>query len=346
MNKISNKFFAYIHDYFTIYLPNQKGCSPNTIRSYKQDLNGLLHFIMNEKHINIMDIGFQTITAAVFSEYLDYVENIEGNCVTTRNRKHISICSFYKYVSIMDPTLTSYYSEIKTIPRKKAVKSNIVDYLSENAIKALLRAPNAESETGLRDQVYMILSYDTAARIDEILHIKLRDISLTQTPQILLHGKGKKDRYVPVMKETIPHLKKYISIYHPDCNCYSDEYLFYSLRNGKKEPIHSDTIRKMLKKYAAKLHESMPEIPADIHPHLFRHSRAMHLYQHGMELTLISQWLGHSSLQTTLVYAHADTEMKRKAISLATDDIVKNISPTKNGYSIADDEVLLRLLGL
>ena len=108
--------------------------------------------------------------------------------------------------------------------------------------------------------------------------------------------------------------------------------------------MSDDNVRRFLNDYARQAHKTCLEIPERIHPHLFRHSRAMHLYQHGMDLTLVSQWLGHSSLEVTLVYAHADTEMKRKAIEAATSKRDDFINSTK--YTLDDDELIKRLYGL
>ena len=98
--------------------------------------------------------------------------------------------------------------------------------------------------------------------------------------------------------------------------------------------------------YAKKAHMICPEVPEKIHPHIWRHSRAMHLYQHGMDLTTLSQWLGHVNLSTTLIYAHADTEMKRKAMEEATGDYFPRVSAEKSPYDVNDDAVLKRLYGL
>ena len=98
--------------------------------------------------------------------------------------------------------------------------------------------------------------------------------------------------------------------------------------------------------YAKTAHVAFPGVPEKIHPHIFRHSRAMHLYQHGMDLTMVSQWLGHADISTTLIYAHADTEMKRKAMEEATGGYFPKVSAEESPYDVNDDAVLKRLYGL
>src|SRR5665648_534949 len=122
---------------------------------------------------------------------------------------------------------------------------------------------------------------------------------------------------------------------------------FMSSETDKKKRMCEDNARRLIKAYGSSTKEICSEVPDNVHPHLFRHSRSMHLYQKGMDLTLLSQWLGHAQIETTLIYAHADTELKRKAIESATD----SSSPLKaklnsERYIINDEEMLKRLYGL
>ena len=158
-------------------------------------------------------------------------------------------------------------------------------------------------------------------------------------------GKGGKYRYIPVMPRTVEHIKKYCKLYHPEDGDYSKAYLFYTERKGIRSPMSDDNVRKMLRIYAESARRICPSMPSNLHPHHFRHSRAMHLYQHGMDLALVSQWLGHANLETTLIYAHADTEMKRKAIEKASSGI-RVIDAVENTPDTFDDDTLKRLYGL
>ena len=147
------------------------------------------------------------------------------------------------------------------------------------------------------------------------------------------------------MKDTVKHLQNYMKVFHPGETWMTSEWLFYVERKGIRNAMCDDTARLRLQKYAASAREKFPDVPLNVHPHLWRHTRAMHLYQHGMDLTLISQWLGHKQLETTLIYAHADTEAKRKAITeaMASDPFLE-AEPVN--YTVSDDEILKRLYGL
>ncbi len=190
----------------------------------------------------------------------------------------------------------------------------------------------------------MIFLYDTGARIQEALDVKICDLRIDKTPTVTLHGKGGKIRVVPLMKDTVEHLKNYMGVFHKDETWFSPEWLFYVERKGIRSAMCDDTARLRIQKYAEQARESCPDVPERVHPHLWRHTRAMHLYQHGMDLTLISQWLGHKQVETTLIYAYADTEAKRKAIEKA---MGSDSSGTKPGnYTVDDEETLKRLYGL
>lgn len=164
-------------------------------------------------------------------------------------------------------------------------------------------------------------------------------------PQVLLFGKGNKVRTVPLMEKTVEHLQQYIAVFHKEKSLTSAATLFYVLHKGKKEPMNDETVRVRLQKYADSAREKCPEIPQKVHPHLWRHTRAMHLYQHGMDLSLVSQWLGHANLSTSFIYAYADTQYKREAIEKAMGGEHSGITDTTL-CTVDDDALLKKLYGM
>ena len=338
--------YKIIHDYFLLYLPRMRKCSDHTIRSYREVISSLLEFIAKSKNISLSAITFKMITSDMIADFLDSLEN-QGVCISTRNQRLQAIRSFFGYAVMVDPALMIYRNEIYKVPVKKNTNKETIEYLSEKAVRVLLEQPDRTTEKGMRDIFILLLMYDSAARVQELVDIKICDLVNGKTPLVILHGKGSKVRTVPLMESTMVYFEKYFKIYHPGETYCSNQYLFYSVRNGEKNPLDTSTIRKMISKYGRTARELCSSIPENVHPHLLRHSRAMHLYQHGMELSLISQWLGHSQYETTLIYAHADTEQKRKAIEQATskNNVLKK-SDTSKRYVISDDEMLKRLYGL
>lgn len=339
--------FSLIHDYLKVYLPEQRNVSPNTIRSYRKTLEELLDFVKGCKQIPLGQITFEHLTADAILSFLEYLEVEKGCSISTRNVRFAAIRAFMDYAADHDVTLVANLNKLKKVPFKKSDITVAVDYMSMAAITAIIEQPDASTPKGLRDQFFMILLYDTGARVQEILNIKLCDFQLGHLPKVTLFGKGRKTRIVPLMEKTVLHLKKYLLVFHADTVSATDLPLFYSVTHGEKYPLTPRMAQYILQKYGEQARETCQEIPEKVHPHLFRHSRAMHLYQEGMDLTLVSQWLGHSQLETTQVYAHADTEHKRRVIANATpkdNPLYSKLNSAR--YTVTDEDTLKKLTGL
>lgn len=348
MSKINNDtrtLFQLIHDYLIIYLPKQRRASPNTIDSCRTALNQLLDFMVAKMNLTLKDISFESLTRDVMMAFLDYLTDERNASAATRNQRLACIRGFIRYASARNPELISLVIELSTIPLQKDPTNTSIEHLSENAMQTLLMQPDTTKPKGVRDQFFMVLMYDTAARIQEMIDVRICDIHPGKTPTITLTGKGSKTRIVPLMEKTMKHFDRYMALFHAEENLNSKIPLFYVIRKQQQFQISDDAVRRFLNKYAKAAHAVCNEVPEKIHPHIFRHSRAMHLYQRGMDLTLISQWLGHASLQSTLVYAHADTEQKRMAIELANGDKLLNNLYIYNTHN-EKDKLLKKMYGL
>ena len=339
--------FGLIHDFFKVYLPKQRSSSEHTITAYKYAFDNLLDYVVAQKKIALSAVTFEMIDSKMLAAYLEDVE-ANGNGVSTRNHRLACIRAFYAYAAKMEPAAVIHHDEIYKIPLKKSLEPKVVAHMSEAAVSAILAQPDTTTARGLRDQFLLLMFYDTGARIAEILNLRLRDIKLGTTPTVTIrHGKGDKFREVPLSEKTAAHYNNYAGVFHANEPQYSEQYLFYTILHGRKNPMGTTTVRDLMSRYGASARECCGEVPKNVYPHLWRHSRAMHLYQHGMDLTLVSQWLGHANLETTLVYAHADTEHKRKAIEAAVPDdspLKSFVNPAR--YKVTDDETLKRLHGL
>ena len=213
-------------------------------------------------------------------------------------------------------------------------------------VQIVLTAINLLNDRQMESRIHREV-YKTGARIQELLDIRLCDLQFGKAPKVLLRGKGGKNRHVPLRDNITSHLKEYLEAFHPDADRYSDEHLFFVIRNGAKKRMTEDNVRHFVHNYGETARKECLEVPENVHPHLFRHSCAMNLYQNGVELTLVSQWLGHSDLETTLIYAHADTELKRKAIEKAVpEDSPLREHVNSERYKIDDEDTLKVLCGL
>lgn len=341
-----NQFYKYLHDFLVIYLEIEKKCSAHTIRSYKKSLELFIDFIKEKKAIPLSEITFQIIDKNLVVEFLTYLEETRDCSSSTRNQRLNCIRSFYKYCAMEDIAMVSYYEEITKVPAVKQ-EDTLTQYMSQKAIETVLKQPNISTPKGKRDAFLMLFLYKTGVRVQELVDIKIKDIKFDTQSSVLLHGKGNKVRSIPIRDSLLTHLKNYFVYFHKDESIYSSQYLFYTVRNGAKKRMTEDNVRQLVKKYGIKAREKCKEVPENVHPHLFRHSCAMLLYQNGVDLTLISQWLGHSNFETTLIYAKADTEIKRKALekSIPDDSPLKELLDYSR-YTVDDDELLKRLCGI
>ena len=337
--------FKLIRNYLLVYLPVQRESSQHTVTDYRTVLSQYLSFVAEKNGIKLNAVAFDMFNRENVDAYLEYLTGERGLSTATRNNRLAAIRAFVSYASACYPEYMALESELAAIKVQKDDPFSKVDYMTENAVTALLNEPDAKTKIGLRDRFLMIFLYDSGARISEALGVRLRDVKLGNSPQVLLFGKGNKVRTVPLMEKTVEHLQQYITVFHKDEPPTSEATLFYILHKGKKEPMNDETVRVRLQKYADSAREKCSEIPQKVHPHLWRHTRAMHLYQHGMDLSLVSQWLGHTNLSTSLVYAYADTQHKRNAIEKAMGEEHSGIADASL-CTVNDDELLKKLYGL
>lgn len=342
------ELFTTVRNFLTTYLPEQKKSSPNTIRAYKTVLNQYFKHLTTYYDSTLAGITIKMITYDTILSYLDtYSKEFDWD-TSTRNHRLNCLRAFLSYAANVNVSAVACRAEIEKVPVQKKASSNteVIDFMSEDAITAILKQPDTSTDRGLRDFNMLVLLYDTGARIQELLNIKLSDLRLEKSASVKLHGKGDKTRIVPIMDSTVNHLRTYLKAFHSDDEMQPDTYLFYVKRDGTKKRMTEDNARKLIKMYGAKARLSNTDVPEHVHPHLFRHSRAMHLYQNGMDLMLVSQWLGHAQFETTKIYARADTEMKRAAIENASENSALNKYANAERYKVDDEATLRKLMAL
>lgn len=338
-----NDFFKMIKIYLVEYLPCQRCLSDNTIISYRQTLNLFVSYLREVCGMAVKEIDFDILSKEVVLDFLNWLETNRGCSISTRNQRLMALRAFLNFAGNNNCAYVSLALSLANIPVKNG-HAKTVDFLSETALKTFLEQPNPAKRTDIRNQFFMILMYDTAARCSELINLQIRDLRLDNPhPIVYLHGKGNKIRSVPILKRTIKYFEHYMKLFHPNEKKDSEQLLFYTTIHEQHNPLSPDTVARFFNIYAKKAHNECAEIPEHIHPHMLRHTRAMHLYRNGMPMVLLSEFLGHASIETTKIYAYADTEMKRIAIEKAntihSNCELLDISPT-------DDEMILKLAGL
>ena len=339
-----NDFFSIVRKYLLEYLPSQRQFSENTVKSYRQGLNLFVSYLRNVMQIPTNRITFQDCTRDSVLGYLDWLSAERGCGPTSVNQRLMVLRSFLKYAGETDCTYAAFGIDVATVPTRKA-RGREVSFLSEQELKVLLAQPDARKRTGHRNQFFMILMYDTAARCGELLNLKLRDLRLDGANSVVsLHGKGDKTRIVPLLPETVEHCRRYIQTFHGNVLHDKSEFVFYTTSHNTRTQMSADTVALFMSKYGTIAREIYSEMPEHIHPHMLRHTRAMHLYRQGMPVHLLSEYLGHANYETTKIYAYADTEMKRIAVAKA--DMLRDGMPPPIPIWTDDEDMILKLSGL
>lgn len=340
MKNKENIFWPYLRSFFSVYLPKQRNSSPHTIAACRDTWNLLLRYLSSEKKINMADICMDDITSVAVVDFLDHMAETKGWLPSTRNHRLSCIRSFFNYAACQEPVLYAYSAVLKTIPAQKDRNVHVIKYMSQDAMRSLLTAPDPKTKNGLRDQFFMSLMYDTAARDCEMLAMRLSDYN-ADSRTVYLMGKGAKPRLVPASPETTTLFVRYRERMHPGSE--GSIPMFYTIHNHMKTPMSADNVARFMQKYAESARKENPAVPERVSPHMFRKSRAMHLYQAGMHLTMLSEFLGHEDPQTTLVYARADVEMKREAICKASKNNAVLHQNTETPVWEDDEDIISRL---
>lgn len=309
-------FTKALTSYFSTYLPETCGVSPNTCNSYRDAFKLLLLYFQEEKGVPANSIELRMLNRNLASDFLDWLEVQRKVSVTTRNQRLAAMKAFAHYVQYRNPEYLENCTDIIAMRPKKHEKP-VIPFLTEEELKALLTQPDPSARHGLRDLTLLSLLYDSGARVQEITDLKLKDIRLTNPAMVTLTGKGRKARQVPLMKETCKLLDAYIRNFNLNSEPLTSPLFF----NQKGQALSRYGITYILKKYV-----SQAELDSDtrkISPHVLRHTKAMHLLRAGVNMIYIRDFLGHVDISTTEVYARIDAEMKRKVF----EEKVPNFTP-------------------
>ena len=347
MKTPDDALYPTIRDYLRVHLAKLRNLSEHTVRSYANALTEFVEYVSRQRRIPMRSVAFADFTKRSVCDFLDHLENERKRSVATRNLRLNAIRGFLSYAASCDVSAVAIRNDVATVPFKKPRQSGIVQHMTTKAVSAIFTAVDMKSQRGFRDLCLLAMLYDTGARVQELLDIRLADVDLGKSPTVMLRGKGRKTRVVPMSVRMASLLREYVSRAHCGKTRDSEDNLFFTVRNGCPTRMTEDNVRHLARHYGTMARKCCKEVPKNVHPHLFRHSRAMHLYEHGMDLMLVSQWLGHAQFKTTLIYARADPEMKRKAIERATakDARLRDLIKPKR-MKVDDDNLLKRRYGL
>ena len=319
-------FAKHLTEFLSVYLPSHKNVSKNTIRSYRDTFKLLIRFCQETKSIPAERLSMVALTSDLLTDFLNWLESDRNCSVSTRNQRLAAIHSFFRYVQAEEPTGLFHFQKVIAIPTKKTNRT-VVEHLTPEAMKLLLEQPDRNCPRGLRDLTLISVLYDTGARVQELIDINVGNVILDSCPVIVLTGKRNKTRRVPLMKNTVSLLERYIIENRLDKPWKNENPLF---TNNQHNKLTKEGVAYIISKYVDLARKVSTIVPPKVKAHMLRHSKAMHLLQAGINLIYIRDFLGHVDLKTTEIYARTDTETKRKAIENAYPDLIDDNLPDWN----------------
>lgn len=344
-------FYEMLRDFLHKYLVIQRRFSTATVKNYTDSLNQYRQYLREQKGIPFDKVGFHCFTKEMVYDFCIWLRDSQSKAVNTINLRLSAIKSFLCYCSEEDVALSGLYLKVKSIHRFKGKTDPKLEYLSQGQLETVFAAPDTSARNGRRNQYFMIHAYETGGRVEELVSMTLGDIIRNgNSVQVRLHGKGDKTRYNPLPAEVVPHLDAYLAEFHPAGR--NEDYLFYTIHAGKHTKMAPRTVNSFLSTYAKQLHERDPSFPEKLHCHVFRHSIGMAMYKAGIPISYIKDFLGHSSLDSTAVYAHADNEAMAEALRSVDQEALPEKDDNGNIVSVPEkrwkgkEEYLLHFCGL
>lgn len=308
--QLSNLLGAVVRDYFTDHLPRVRGMSPHTIQSYRDSLALLLRFLSRRSKRPVAELDLKDLDPPGILAFLSHLERERKNGAATRNVRLSAIHALFHFVASRNPECLDLAQRVRGIPFKRAPE-RAIDYLEWEEIDSVLKAINRTTPRGSRDYALLAMMFNTGARVQEIADLRPCDLQLTKPFQVRLFGKGRKERYCPLWSQTAAVLRAFCRERNLDLRSEGRVFL-----NHRGEPLTRFGIRYVLGRRLDRASQAIPSLRKKrLHPHSMRHSTAIALIKSGVDLSTISHYLGHASLNTTNRYAKVDLDMKRRAIA-------------------------------
>jgi len=293
--------------FFTQHLCEHRRSSPRTVVAYRDTFRLLLSFLQARTGRPPTALTVADLDASAILAFLDHLEAERHNQIRSRNARLGAVRSFFRIVAVRDPANLGIVNRVLAIPTKRT-DHRLVTYLTRVEMDAVLAAPDPATWLGRRDHALLLTMYNSGARASEIINLRCGQVALGSNTYVQLHGKGRKERTVPLWPQTTRVLQRW---FH-ELEATGDSLAFPTIR---RTVLSADGLNHLLQKAVQRASTDCPSLLAKRGtPHVIRHGTAMHLLQSGVDIATIALWLGHESIETTHGYVEADLTSKQKAL--------------------------------
>ena len=297
------------------HLMEQRGASEHTRDSYAYSFQLLFGFASQELKRTPSGLSLEDIDAPLIARFLEHLETARNNRPCTRNVRLAAIKSFFRFLEYREPAALDQIRRVLAIPFKRT-DSRLVPYLVHEEVQAVLDAPNPQTRDGVRDRALLHLAVSAGLRVSEITGLRMNDLSL-QPPSVLVHGKGRKERVLPLWKETAAALRAWLAVR-------GEPPVPEVFVNARGRQLSRWGVAYILEKHVKAASKQCPALLAKrVSPHVLRHTCAMTVLRATKDIRKVSLWLGHSGMGTTEVYTRADPSEKLEAIEAITPPMLR-----------------------
>jgi integrase/recombinase XerD len=306
----------YLSAFLLEHLPRERNASQHTTEAYAYSFKLLICFAAARLDLKPCQVEVEQLDVPLVLAFLHHIESERGNSARTRNARLAAIHSFFRFLEYRLVSCLNQSRQIHAIPMKKADEA-LVGYLTRDELLALLNAPDPSIVSGVRDRAMLHLAFAAGLRVSELVTLRMDQLDQQTISTIHVMGKGRRERVLPLWKETATAIKKWLAVRSQD----GDPELFL---NASGHAMTRSGFEYILTKHVATAASKQPSIGKKrVTPHVLRHSCAMHTLIATKDIRKVSLWLGHASLQSTEIYLRADPTAKLEALAIMAAPMLK-----------------------
>jgi site-specific recombinase XerD len=336
-------FFSMTMDFLEVYLP-QGHESSKTVKTYRDGLTIFRRYVTDVRKISIKKFTFAQCTFDFVLDYRNWLHDKKNRKPSTVNNRLAALKAYLHYAAAKDIAIQSVHLSISEVPFMRVPKVIRPIIESKDTLKDLLNSP-PNTKLGCRDTMILSMLFDTMIRAEELILLDLKDVHICgESAFIFVHGKGNKERTVPISERLIPLIRDYLDRFHPNAK-EEDTPFIYSSIHGVRSRMSERNVERIVKKYADITRKQHPDLPNSVYPHMFRRTRGTGLYRDGVAIEAIAVAMGHANIQTTKDhYAFPSLEQKRDVMNMGENLVISKKNEEKEWPD--DEDELARLCGL